>query len=96
MSKHHRYLTLVTDHATGKIVWGAEGKDTATLDAFFDDLGSEKAAALQAVSMDMGPASATSVTAPGHAPPGRHLHRPVPRRQARRRRTGRPATPDLE
>ncbi|NDG42912.1 MAG: DDE transposase, partial [Betaproteobacteria bacterium] len=66
--KHHRYLTLVTDHAAGKIVWGAEGKDTATLDAFFDDLGSEKAAALQAVSMDMGPAFAKSVTAPGHAP----------------------------
>ena len=66
--KHYRYLTLVTDHAAGKIVWGAEGKDTATLDAFFDDLGSEKAAALQAVSMDMGPAFAKSVTAPGHAP----------------------------
>jgi transposase len=66
--KHHRYLTLVTDHAAGKIVWGAEGKDTATLDAFFDDLGSERAAALQAVSMDMGPAFAKSVTAPGHAP----------------------------
>ena len=59
---------MVTDHAAGKIVWGAEGKDTATLDAFFDDLGSEKAAALQAVSMDMGPAFAKSVTAPGHAP----------------------------
>ena len=66
--KHHRYLTLVTDHVAGKIVWGAEGKDTATLDAFFDDLGSERAAALQAVSMDMGPAFAKSVTAPGHAP----------------------------
>ena len=66
--KHHRYLTLVTDHAAGKIVWGAEGKDTATLDAFFDDLGSEGSAALQAVSMDMGPAFAKSVTAPGHAP----------------------------
>ena len=28
---HHRYLTLVTDHVTGTIVWGAGGKDTATL-----------------------------------------------------------------
>ena len=68
MAGHHRYLTLVTDHVAGKIVWGTGGKDTATLDAFFDDLGSEKAAALQAVSMDMGPAFAKSVTAPGHAP----------------------------
>ena len=32
--RHHHYLTLVADHTTKKIVWGAEGKDTATLDAF--------------------------------------------------------------
>jgi transposase len=51
--KHHRYLTLVTDHTGKKIVWGAEGKDTATLDAFFDELGEDRSAALQAVSMDM-------------------------------------------
>ncbi|KJE76350.1 transposase [Ferrimicrobium acidiphilum] len=24
--KHHNYLTLVTNHETGKIVYGAEGK----------------------------------------------------------------------
>ena len=29
--KHHNYLTLVVDHETGKVVWGAEGKDSATL-----------------------------------------------------------------
>ncbi len=34
-------------------MWGAPGKDTATLDAFFDDLGPERAAQLEAVSMDM-------------------------------------------
>ena len=33
--KHHKYLTLVSDHDTGKIVWGAPGKKAATLDAFF-------------------------------------------------------------
>ena len=27
--RHHRYLTLVADHTGKKIVWGAEGKDTA-------------------------------------------------------------------
>src|ERR1700704_1531793 len=26
--KHHRYLTLVSDHDTGKIIWGKAGKDT--------------------------------------------------------------------
>lgn len=59
--KNHNYLTLVTDHQRGKIVWGAEGKDTATLDQFFAELGAERAAQLQAVSLDMGPAYAKSV-----------------------------------
>ncbi len=66
--KHHRYLTLVTDHAGKKIVWGAQGKDTATLDAFFDELGQDRSAALQAVSMDMGAAFLKSARAEGHAP----------------------------
>ena len=59
--RHHRYLTLVTDHIGKKIVWGAEGKDTATLDAFFGELGGERAGQLQAVSMDMGAAFNNSV-----------------------------------
>ena len=66
--KHHRYLTLVTDHTGKKIVWGAEGKDTATLDAFFEEVGEDRSAALQAVSMDMGAAFLRSVRAKGHAP----------------------------
>ncbi len=59
--RHHNYLTLVTDHTGKQIVWGAEGKDTATLDAFFAELGPERAAALEAVSMDMGAAFNKSV-----------------------------------
>ena len=66
--KHHRYLTLVTDHTAKKIVWGAEGKDTATFDAFFDELGPARSAALQAISMDMGAAFLKSARADGHAP----------------------------
>ncbi|MQB02006.1 MAG: hypothetical protein GEU78_17380 [Actinobacteria bacterium] len=53
--KGHRYLTLVSDHRRRKFVWGAEGRDTATLDGFFDELGTERSAAIEAVSMDMGP-----------------------------------------
>lgn len=64
--KHHNYLTLVTNHTSGKVVWGAAGKDTATMDALFDELGSERAGQVEAVSMDMGPAFAKSVRA--HAP----------------------------
>jgi transposase len=66
--KHHRYLTLVVDHDRAQVVWGAPGKDSATLDRFFDELGPERSARIQAVSMDLGPAYLKSVTAEGHAP----------------------------
>jgi len=66
--KHHRYLTLVVDHDRAQVVWGAPGKDSATLDRFFDELGRQRSAAIEAVSMDLGPAFLKSVTAPGHAP----------------------------
>lgn len=66
--KHHKYLTLVTDHTRGKVVWGKAGKDTATLDAFFDELGDQRAGQIEAVSMDMGSAFNKSVRADGHAP----------------------------
>ena len=64
--KRHHYLTLVYDHGGKKVVWGKAGKDTATLDAFFAELGQQRAGRLQAVSMDMAPAFAASVRA--HAP----------------------------
>ncbi len=50
------------------MVWGRPGRDAATLDAFFDDLGPDRAGGIEAVSMDMGPAYAKSVRADGHAP----------------------------
>jgi transposase len=65
--KGHSYLTLVSDHARGKFVWGKEGKDAATLDAFFDELGPERSQAIEAMSMDMSPAYLKSATAEGHA-----------------------------
>jgi transposase len=61
--KHHHYLTLVTDHDRKKIVFGAPGKDTTTMDGFFAELGTERAEQVQTVSMDMGPAFAASVGA---------------------------------
>jgi transposase len=63
----HAYLTLVSNHDSGKFVWGKEGKDAATLDCFFDELGQERSEAITAMSMDMGPAYEKSATAPGHA-----------------------------
>jgi transposase len=61
--KNHHYLTLVCDHAARKVIWGGAGKDTQTLDGFFAELGTERAAALEAVSSDMGAAFLKSIKA---------------------------------
>jgi len=66
--KHHKYLTLVANHRTGKVVWGHEGKNAATFDKFFNELGKARSARILAVSMDMGPAYRKSVLKEGHAP----------------------------
>lgn len=66
--KHHKYLTLVVDHDRAKIIWGASGKDAKTLDQFFAELGPERSALIEAVSMDLGPAYLKSVRTDGHAP----------------------------
>jgi transposase len=47
-----RYLTLVGDHATSTIVWCRPGRNAATLQAFFDELGDRKHS-IRAVSIDM-------------------------------------------
>ena len=64
--KQHRYLTLVADHQRRKIVWGAEGRDSTTADAFFAELGAQRASKLEAISLDMGPGYAKSART--HAP----------------------------
>lgn len=51
--RHHRYLTSVVDHRAGAIVWCAPGRNAATLQAFFDELGPERAKTIRAVSIDM-------------------------------------------
>jgi transposase len=50
--RRHRYLTVVADHETGRIVWVAKGRNSATLQAFFTELG-ERKATIRAVSIDM-------------------------------------------
>jgi transposase len=54
--KQHHYLTLVTNHRRGTVVWAEEGRDADTLTGFFDELGPARCTDLQAMSMDMGPA----------------------------------------
>lgn len=48
----HKYLTIVVDHDSGRLVWAAEGRDAKTLDAFFDALGEQRAAELTHVTAD--------------------------------------------
>jgi transposase len=59
----HKYLTVVVDHDTGRLVWAAPGRDAATLGRFFDALGEQRAAALTHVSADGADWIARMVTA---------------------------------
>ncbi len=38
----HRYLTVVVDHDSGRLVWATPGRDEATLRRFFDLLGEDR------------------------------------------------------
>ena len=48
----HRYLTVVVDHDTGRLVWAAKGRDKKTLEGFFDALGEDRSALIRLVSCD--------------------------------------------
>jgi transposase len=48
----HRYLTIVVDHDSGRLLWAAPGRDRATLRGFFDLLGPDRCAAISHVSAD--------------------------------------------
>lgn len=48
----HRYLLCVVDHDTGRLVWAAKGRDSATLQRFFDTLGEDRSALLTHISAD--------------------------------------------
>lgn len=50
--RHHKYLTVVVDHDTGRLLWAAPGRDKATLRGFFDALGDQRAAQITHVSAD--------------------------------------------
>jgi transposase len=50
--KGQRYITVVTDVDTGRVVWAAEGRSQATVEKFFAALGPQRAAALTHVGCD--------------------------------------------
>src|SRR3954452_15344648 len=48
----HRYLMVVVDHDSGRLVWAAAGHDRATLQKFFDALGPERASRMDGANTD--------------------------------------------
>ena len=50
--KGQRYLTVVCDHFTGRVVWAANGRSKKVVGEFFDALGDERAAELGFVTCD--------------------------------------------
>ena len=50
--KGHRYLTVVVDHDTGRLVWAAPGRTKATLTKFFNELGKSRTLKIRLVSAD--------------------------------------------
>ena len=60
--RHHEYVTVVVDHLRSRIVWARAGKNAATATAFFDDLGPDRTAKIEAVTIDMSKAYIAAVT----------------------------------
>jgi transposase len=50
--KGQRYLTCVVDQDTGRLVWAAQGRNSETIDKFFDALGEQRTKELTHVSAD--------------------------------------------
>jgi transposase len=50
--KGQRYLTVVCDHVTGRVIWAGKGRSKATVGKFFDQLGDERAQQLEFVTCD--------------------------------------------
>ena len=53
IQKGHRYATVIVDPETKRVLWVARGRDRAAVAPFFDLLGPEGCAAIEAIVMDM-------------------------------------------
>lgn len=51
--KGQRYLTMVSDLETGRILWCKEGRSAATLEVFFAEIGPEACARIRHAAIDM-------------------------------------------
>ncbi|MEX1162217.1 MAG: ISL3 family transposase, partial [Nitriliruptor sp.] len=50
--KGHRYLTVVVDHDSGRLVWATPGRNKATVSKFFNQLGKSRTLKIRLVSAD--------------------------------------------
>ena len=48
----HKYLTVIVDHDTGRLLWAHPGRDKDTLGKFFDELGTQRSVLIAVVSAD--------------------------------------------
>ncbi len=53
IKKGHNYMTVVLDYDTGRVVWMGEGRQTATIDAFFEAMPQAVREGIEAVAIDM-------------------------------------------
>jgi transposase len=53
IKKGHRYMTVVIDYLTGRVVWMSKGRKKETLDAFFAGMTDTQKQRLEAIAMDM-------------------------------------------
>jgi transposase len=60
--RHHEYITVVVDHKRRCVVWAKPGKNADTLKAFFEELGPDRCAKLEAITIDMSAAYIKAVT----------------------------------
>jgi len=60
--RHHEYITVVVDHERSVVVWAARGKNADTLRAFFDELGADRCAKIESVTIDMSQAYISAVS----------------------------------
>lgn len=70
--RHHEYITVVTNHDTGKVIWAKPGRDAATVKSFFDELGKERTAKLELVTLDLSAAYIAAVKEA--APQAQHVY----------------------
>jgi len=53
LKKRHRYLTVVVDWESGRVLWVGEGRRYETLKEFFASLNDEQRQSIEAIAMDM-------------------------------------------